>query len=269
MAAFTFLVLTLLVCSSSPWVDAKDAIQGYYHAWWAIIPLPKTTVQKMLPAGRSMALADVSLPGLGADQHPVVLEIGTEHNAGPIGIPTWLLPTFPEFKLDIPYLIASAPSSDSATTNLNYKSIIYTDSSILNAASRLQYNLNASKADMKQTDNSYTVNFDGHTFTANFESSGSYQSPDKFPNFSTYNHIMSQTWFGSYQRDRKTCADHHYQFDTIQVRPASMTVQAAKGVLDVHFPEGQIKTPDLTKALGTVEVLAHFTITQPYDCLPN
>ncbi|XP_022087129.1 uncharacterized protein LOC110977377 [Acanthaster planci] len=222
----------------------------------------------MLPTGRSMVLSDVSLPGLSTGQHPVILEIGTEHHAGPIDLPDWLLPTFPEFKLDIPYLTAS-PSSDGAAKLLNYKSIIYTDSAILNAASRLQYNLNASAADMKVTDNSYKVDFNGHTFTANFESSGSYQSADKFPNFSAYVDIMSQTWFGSYQRYRKTCADHHYQFDTIQIRPASMTMQAAKGVLDINFPEGQIKTPDITKALGTVEVLAHFTISHPYDCLPN
>ncbi|XP_071788883.1 uncharacterized protein [Asterias amurensis] len=261
VALFFPVAIALLVSlvDGGAWTASNTAgttgsLQGHYHAWWAIVQLPKSTVEKMLPTGRSMVLEEISLPGLLADHHPVVLEIGTEHDVGPVGFPKWILMKFPEFKLDIPF-VSTAPSSGGDThTSLNYKSIVYTDSKFLSFSSRFQYNLNAKKAAIKMTDTTYDLTFEGKKFTASFDPSGEFTSPENFSNFSVYQNIMSQTWFGSYNSNKKTCANHYYQFDSIQVRPASMTMQAQTGVLDVNFPDIQINTPSVTEALGTVEV---------------
>ncbi|XP_072021158.1 uncharacterized protein [Amphiura filiformis] len=212
-------------------------------------------------------LADVSIPEFPAGQHPVFMEIGYETDTGPIGLkPFWM--DFEEFKYDIPYVKALGANPEADVFPLNFKSVLYLPTFLLAESSRLSYNLNASEADIiAMTDVSYNIQKEGSKFKADFKPDGDWEAYG--PRFGIIEKVVSQRWFGRWDSNSRSCADHHYDFNTIKFRSATGNIQADKEIVSPFFPSDIIKVPSLNQIpYGTVEVFANFTITSAFDCLP-
>ncbi|THH19676.1 hypothetical protein EW146_g1535 [Bondarzewia mesenterica] len=87
------------------------AIQGTYNTTFVCIVTSKAHARSLLPDVYQDALLPVNAtlyPGLSEDEHPIVLELGRESNAGPPGLG---ILSFQEAKVEVP-LVRRVSDSD-------------------------------------------------------------------------------------------------------------------------------------------------------------
>lgn len=198
------------------------------------------------------------------DKHPVLMEIGRELDCGPI-FTSWLRSNFLEYKFDIPFVQREAGGEA-----LNYKVVLYEDSEINSVSSDLVYKLNATKATMAMTNASYTITKNTARFSASFSSNITWFSASAMPEFQVYEDIAKLKWFGG--KGPETCAEHHYNFSTAEIRPAAvLSMSFTPDLLNSLFPEFRLQTNPLSgiDLFGSVEVMTDFTMSLPRPCSPR
>ncbi|XP_065839202.1 uncharacterized protein [Oscarella lobularis] len=234
---------------------ALDPIQGTYHAWWALIDAPTTSVQSALPNAAQQLVIPKSI-GIATGRALFALEMGREHDCGPIGLKA-LRKDFMEFKFEIPW-VQIANTSKIVT----YKKKIYQDNEEEVLGSRI-YGLNASRAEIEMNATDYTI--DTTKFHATFKNTTpSFAPASKYPNFAIYETIVNQTWFGD--ATAKTCAQHHYDFTTAIVRPANASITIRGESLEANLPETFSARGIDASPFGVAEVWLNFTMTTPFAC---
>lgn len=207
-------------------------------------------------------LSNHTLDGFPNDAHPVLFEIGTEYNCGPI-VSTALQSTFTEFKFEIPFL--SSPKSKYAP--LNYKQRLYESTELNSISSRLMYGLQASMAKMDMTDSTYEITFKNENFKANFSVGETNWIKGKdFSLLRPYKDIMNLWWFG--RREKNVCALHKYDFDSSLLRPSAAHVKFDKSIINSLFPGNEYNVDMLSVGcpFGAVQVKINFTMTFPVKC---
>jgi hypothetical protein len=198
------------------------------------------------------------------DKHPILMEIGREQDCGLI-FPSWLRSNFLEYKFDIPFV-----QSKSGGTPLNYKVVLYEDSAVNSISSDAAYKLNATKASMTMTDNSYTITKNGAMFSALFSSNNTWFPASAMPEFGVYKDIANLKWFGG--GGLQTCAEHHYDFATARIRPAAaVNITFTPNLLNTYFPAYSFQTNPLCgiNSFGSIEIVTNFTMSLPQSCNKN
>ena len=189
------------------------------------------------------------------------MEIGEEFDCGPVAIPP-LRSNFMEYKFDIPYV-----TSKSNKKTFNYKQVLYENSRVNSASSKLFYKLNATYANITKDATSYNISIPSGVLSAKFSSNSTWYSTKDVPQFQQYQKIMSQPWFGG--KGLQTCAVHNYDFKNALVRPATVSALSFSPALlnsfftayDYYvFPLGQ------EYPFGAVQVQINFTMSLPMNC---
>lgn len=195
------------------------------------------------------------------DKHPVLMEIGREQDCGLI-FPSWLRSNFLEYKFDIPFV-----QSKSGGNPLNYKVVLYEDSQVNSISSDVAYKLNATKAAMKMTENSYTISKNGAIFSALFSSNNTWFTASAMPEFQVYKDVANLKWFGG--RGLETCAQHHYDFSSARIRPAAvLNMTFTPDLLNTFFPVYGFHRNPLSgiDSFGSIEIVTNFTMSLPQSC---
>lgn len=120
---------------------------GRYEAFWLHFLLPRTASQELLPDA-DWLYCDIpsqlsALLSCSPDHHPVILELGVEHNCGPSFLPL-LQKTFAEYKFEVPFV--SHKSLEPQTSGLLYKKMIYLANTPFAYASGAMYDISAQVA---------------------------------------------------------------------------------------------------------------------------
>ncbi|XP_062614524.1 uncharacterized protein LOC134276287 [Saccostrea cucullata] len=241
-----------------------DVIRGTYHAWWVILPIPNSAVRSMIEYSNILHDIELMTPPWRTwpeDKHPVLMEIGRELDCGLV-FPPWLRSDFLEYKFDIPFVRRQTGGDP-----LNYKLVLYEDSEINSISSGVAYKLNATKATMAMTNNSYTISKNGAKFSSQFSSNKTWFTTSAMPEFQIYRDIADLTWFGG--RGLETCAQHHYDFSSARIRPAAvLSMTFNPSLLNNYFPDFHLRTNPLSGVdlFGSIEILANFTMSLPHSC---
>ncbi|ESO82617.1 hypothetical protein LOTGIDRAFT_155631 [Lottia gigantea] len=204
-----------------------------------------------------VSLQPVSNWGFPANTHPILLELGKELNCGPTMF-KFLQTNFMEGKFDIPFVKIAGKEG-----TYNMKEIVYVDSRIQSMGAELTYKLNSRKADMKMTDEQYTILHSDSKLDANITTDGFWGSIRDYPQFDIYQEILKQRWFG---KDINTCGVHTYDFDNTLLRPVQVQFQATESIFNKYFPTEFFYVESLQNPLGAVEAFLNFTIASPQNC---
>jgi hypothetical protein len=261
MGVVAYSVIAFLVVSVSGTSEELfvDVVQGTYHAFWAVLVEPKEHILAALP-NKSVALPDdLDIP---TGKAIIVLEMGKEHNCGPIWPPS-LRTNFGEFKLEIPFVNLSK----SQFSPFMYKGLILQDKEAEVLGSELVYDLNAQLAKLQMNATSYVINMNGKSLVAVFQNvSGheNFKNASDYPEFNVYKQISSQSWFG---KSDTRCARHSYDFDHALVRPVTMSLTASNGLFPSFNLSGNATARGINYPLGVAEVWANFTISAPSSCI--
>ena len=258
-------VALLAVCSDgNDKIPLLNAAQGLYHAFWAVLLEPKSSVLNMLSAvNKTFTVTIPHNVGIPADKAIIALEMGVEHNCGPVW-PPFLRTNFGEFKFEIPWVNMNTSRGD--TTLFTYKSLILQDNKAEVLGSEMLYDLNAHVAKIEMNSTSYMVDFNGKLMTAVFHNvSGHeiFQNASEYPYFDVYKQIASQTWYG---KSDHICARHDYDFDHAIVRPVTMSLTASDGLFPAFNLSGEVVEKGIDYPLGVAEIWANFTISAPTSC---
>ncbi|KAF8711850.1 Proteasome activator pa28, REG alpha beta subunit, partial [Rhizoctonia solani] len=204
-------------------VDLPAAIIGTYNVSFLMGAAPISFVQSLLPEKyrESLIRPDASIyPGLGADSHPIVFELGREANAGP---PLLNFISFEEAKIQIPYVarIGSSPSKP-----FLFKRRIMVDNAINVAGSWIAFGLNTTLNKFIPANSSDSLSYDYEVegvLKAKIQPATSGSIP-----LSSFREAAGLPWFAEFV----TCAQHFYNFTNPVERLSgkSWTVELAEGI---------------------------------------
>ncbi|ETW86833.1 hypothetical protein HETIRDRAFT_431393 [Heterobasidion irregulare TC 32-1] len=261
MLAFIFGALTALLASQSaraslaPALQARalTAIQGTYNTTFVHVVTSKDHAQSLVPSQYPLLPVNKTLyPGLSDDQHPIVLELGREANAGPPGLG---ILSFQEAKIEVPDV---QRVSDSDRPFL-HKRWIAVDDGLDVVGSWVQYGLNTSLETFAPANSSNSSSY-SYTVQGAIEAELSALSKEETPRFGldTYTTGATLPWFGTYL----LCAQHTYNF-THPVEPFVFT----KGTVTLYPPyAGPNATGPITLEAAGVHVTASFDISYALAC---
>ncbi|CAE6518108.1 unnamed protein product, partial [Rhizoctonia solani] len=201
-------------------LDLPPTIIGTYNVSFLMGAAPTTFVQSLLPESyrNSLIRPDESIyPGLAADSHPIMFELGREVNAGP---PFLEIESFQQANINIPYVarIGSFPSKP-----FLYKRHMMIDDAIDAAGSWLVFGINTTLNTFVPTDSSNSSSYD-YQVTGVLKAKVQPAISGSIP-VESFKSVARLPWFG----DFPTCAQHSYNFAN-PVERVSGTVELAQGV---------------------------------------
>ncbi|KDN36845.1 hypothetical protein RSAG8_10543, partial [Rhizoctonia solani AG-8 WAC10335] len=197
-------------------INLPAAIIGTYNVSFLMGAAPTTFVQSefaVLAAHPSESI----YPGLAADSHPIVFELGREANAGP---PLLNFISFEEAKIQIPYV---ARIGSSPTKPFLYKRHIMVDNAINVAGSWISFGLNTTLNTFTPANSSNSPSYDYKVegvLKANVQPATSGSIPVE-----SFKGAAGLPWFAEFV----TCAQHIYNF-TNPIERVSGTVELMQGV---------------------------------------
>ncbi|CCO35503.1 proteasome (prosome, macropain) activator subunit 3 (PA28 gamma [Rhizoctonia solani AG-1 IB] len=184
-------------------VDLPAAIIGTYNVSLLMGAAPTSFVQSLLPETyrNSLIRPNASIyPGLAADSHPIVFELGREANAGP---PLLNFISFEEAKIQIPYV---ARIGSSPTKPFLYKRRIMVDNAINVAGSWIAFGLNTTLNKFIPANSSDSSSYDYQVegvLKAKVQPATSGSIP-----LESFKIAAGLPWFAEFL----TCAQHFYNF---------------------------------------------------------
>lgn len=267
-----FVLLVLFYITSALAAEHKSArelypIRGTYHAVWLIAITPIEIVQDIINEtglkGKIKLVKPTWTFWNQSHTHPLIYELGHEFDCGPV-IPSWLRSNFHEFKFEIPFVVPV----DGGSKPLNFKYILYEDSTVESVSSRLFYGLDASKANFSTNNETYDIHYSGKTFHATVIGSpaGTWRDAVSYPYFKPYQQAMELPWFGI--KGTTSCARHNYDFSNAVIRPVMGSIQVDRAMLGPVYSTPFMPFFGLKKDVpwGAVEIHINFTMSLPHDC---
>ncbi|UJR26579.1 hypothetical protein I4U23_007899 [Adineta vaga] len=242
-------------------------------AWWVLQPFPKSVLQRFLSKSNENLTFNSSNPlaqFMKTDEHPVYFEFNQQNQCQQSSLPPVIAnateQTFVEFKLQIPYLIRKDKT-------VMYKPLVYENSKLNVAATRLVYGLPAEFATMSADFEhyKYSISFQHGLVEVSFVPLTPTLLPFDSPetaNFSSFVDANISPWlaFPPFHLVHRTkCASNMYNFSqTGHIRPVKMTLNIIGNILQ-EIPQG-IYINEGNQPLGAWQIDVHTIITSTYEC---
>jgi len=253
----TFLTLTLLINVTYS-IDCTD------EAWFVMVPIEKSILEQTILPPNFCLQKDHALKHLFDDGfHPVLFEFGKQNDCQQKYVP-FFKTTFVEMKMEVPFVQTTDKGPNV------FKPYIYVDSGMNNWSSYLFYGLPTQEADkMVYNSDFYSVEFKGMKMTAKFTNTEeNWGSLAQYPNFNNYIEAVKTPWFcGLKTFNIAQCAENHYKWDKMKIRPASVELLFEGDILGKGLNGKSYKMDDITKSpIGAAQIVVPLSITFPGKC---